>query len=128
MLRRAAAALELPAPGGAACTASRARLAWFLATSTPSLSAPLPDTPMFVPQRQMLPSSAFFACSSVGFGFFSRSATGRHHEARRAEAAHQPVVVAERLLHRMQRVAVARGRRRCESFLPCASIASIEHE
>ena len=31
---------------------------------------------------------------------------GRHHEARRAEAAHQRVAIAERLLHRMQRRAV----------------------
>ncbi len=64
------------------------------------------STPMFVPQRQRLPSSAFFACSGVGFGVLLEKRHRRHHEARRAEAAHQAVVVAEGLLHRVQRVAL----------------------
>src|SRR5437868_8476384 len=37
---------------------------------------------------------------------FFEQRNGRHHEARRAEAAHQRVAIAERLLHRMQPGAV----------------------
>ena len=59
-----------------------------------------------VPQRQMLPSSPCRICSGVGIGMLLEQADAGHDEARRAEAAHQRVLVAERLLHRMQRVAV----------------------
>ena len=59
-----------------------------------------------VPQRQMLPSSPFLTCSTVAFGCLLEERDRRHDEARRAEAAHQAVGVAEGLLHRMQRRAV----------------------
>ena len=40
----------------------------------------------------MLPSSAARACSGVGFGILLEQRHGRHHEPRRAEAAHRAVV------------------------------------
>ena len=76
---------------------------------TPFAASAAFSTPMFVPQRQRLPSSARFACSGVGFGRLLEQRHRRHHEARRAEAAHQAVVVAERLLHRMERVALRKA-------------------
>ena len=39
------------------------------------------STPMFVPQRQRFPSSARFACSGVGLGFFSSKATSEMRSA-----------------------------------------------
>ena len=59
-----------------------------------------------VPQRQMLPSRPLRSAPGVGVGMLLEQRDARHDEARRAEAAHQRVLVAERLLHRMQRVAV----------------------
>ena len=66
---------------------------------------------MLVPHRQRLPSSARLACSASGIRILLEQRHRRHHEARRAEAAHQAVVIAERLLNGMERVAREPARR-----------------
>ena len=81
-----------------------------------------------VPQRQMLPSRPLRICSGVAFGMLLEQRHGRHDEARRAEAAHQRVDVAERLLHRVQRVAPLARPSTVRICLPCTSMASVEHE
>ena len=105
--------------GGRRCAAS------FLCLSHGSPPSPLPLAVIAasmirtkVPQRQMLPSSPFFTCSARRLRMLLEERDGRHDEARRAEAAHQRVAIAERLLHGMQRRAVRRDRRRCESACP----------
>ena len=61
-----------------------------------------------VPQRQMLPSRPLLHLFGRRVGIFLEQRDGRDDEARRAEAAHQAVGVAERLLHRMQRAVAGR--------------------
>ena len=54
----------------------------------------------------MLPSRPFLICSGVALGCLLQQSHARHDEARRAEAAHQRVLIAERLLHGMQPIAI----------------------
>src|SRR3954452_10241021 len=49
---------------------------------------------------------SFLDLFGCGVGMFLEQANARHDEARRAEAAHERVLVAEGLLHRVQAVAI----------------------
>ena len=85
-----------PAPAGRGCQPRR----------TPVVPSAAFSNPTLVPQRQMLPSSARLACSGVGIRRLLEQRHGGHHEARRAEPAHRGVVIAEGLLHRVERLAL----------------------
>ena len=80
-----------------------------------------------VPQRQMLPSRPLFTCAVVGFGYFSMSAT---------VAITKPGV-------QKPHISASRSQKACctgcsvaplarpstvRICLPCASMASVEHE